>query len=116
MDEDDEEEEPEPAPKSRRASTKAKAAAPAAKSRKTKVAEPEPEEEEADEDDDDEATDEAEGDDVPDYPEWTTQELEDEIKVRKLQLTLPRADKAKRKAMIDALNEDDAAAEDPLAE
>jgi hypothetical protein len=115
-DEDEEEdEEPEPAPAKSRRSTKAKAAAPAAKTRRgAKVAEPEPEEDE-EEADEDEATDEAEGDDVPDYPDWTTQELEDEIKVRKLQVTLPKNERAKRKAMIDALNEDDAAAEDPLA-
>jgi hypothetical protein len=102
-DEDEEEdEEPEPVPAKSRRTKAAAAAAPAAKTRKAKAApEPEPEEEEDDE--------------VPDYPEWTTDELEGEIKVRKLQLTLPRADKAKRKAMIDALNEDDAAAEDPLA-
>jgi hypothetical protein len=105
-DEEDEEEDEEPEPvaaKSRR-STKASAAAPAKTATKRgskKEPEPEPEAEE--------------DDDVPDYPDWTTQELEDEVKVRKLQLTLPRADKAKRKAMIDALNEDDAAAEDPLA-
>jgi hypothetical protein len=102
-DEDEEEdEEPEPVPAKSRRSTKAAAAAPAKTKRAAKAA-PEPEEE----DEDDES--------IPDYPDWTTQELEDEVKVRKLQLTLPRADKAKRKAMIDALNEDDAAAEDPLA-
>ena len=104
-DEDEEEdEEPEPAPaKSRR--TKAAAAAPAKTTTRRKAKEPEPEPE----------ADEDEEEDVPAYPEWSTQELEDEIKVRKLQLTLPRAEKAKRKAMIDALDEDDAAAEDPLA-
>jgi len=103
QDEEDEEEdeEPEPAPAKSRRSTKA-AAAPATKRASKKAPEPEPEEEDEDES-------------IPDYPDWTTQELEDEVKVRKLQLTLPRADKAKRKAMIDALNEDDAAAEDPLA-
>jgi hypothetical protein len=106
---EDEEPDEEPAPKK----TTAKKAPAKAKVEEPEEDEPE-DEEESNEEEESSGDDGEEDEELPDYPEWSMEELEEEIEARQLQLSLPKGEGAKKRKIIEALKKDDEEAENPL--